>query len=321
MDGRNVLERVLAGDENPTNLPLALLQDITGNFSEERKIGEGGFGKVYMGVLRNGNVAVKRIDVNTNTLDDKLFRREFNSLMQVINHRNVVRFLGFCHNTEGEAIKETGSENFVWAQKRERLLCFEYISNGSLDKYITDELRGLEWDTRYQIIKGICEGLYYLHKEKSIIHMDLKPANILLDDGMMPKITDFGLSRPNKNTCTAGERFGTRGYFAPEYMNDGKTSFKSDIYGLGVIIIELVAGRKVVHDSNSNVLRRWRHRWKKPPTPQQCQQLKKCLEIAERCRKQEPKDRPFIWDIISCLSETESTNGHTDQVISLSYAP
>ena len=80
---------------------------------------------------------MKRIDVNTNTLDDKLFRREFNSLMQVINHRNVVRFLGFCHNTEGEAIKETGSENFVWAQKRERLLCFEYISNGSLDKYIT----------------------------------------------------------------------------------------------------------------------------------------------------------------------------------------
>ncbi|KAJ1288827.1 hypothetical protein BS78_02G117800 [Paspalum vaginatum] len=315
MEDRNILERVLAGDENPTNLPLALLQNITENFSEERKIGEGGFGKVYMGVLRSGNhVAVKRIDVNTNTLDDKQFRREFNSLMQVISHPNVVRFLGFCHNTEGEAIKTTGSKDFVLAQRRERLLCFEYISNGSLDKYITDELRGLDWDTRYQIIKGICEGLHYLHKEKSIIHMDLKPANILLDDDMMPKITDFGLSRRNENTCTASERFGTRGYFAPEYLNHGKTSFKSDIYGLGAIIKEVIKGHKVVPDNNINVLRRWRHRWKKPPTLQQYQQLTKCLEIAKRCRTQEPKDRPFIWDIITCLSETEIRNVHIDKI-------
>ncbi|VAH11993.1 unnamed protein product [Triticum turgidum subsp. durum] len=242
MRGETVLERILEGDEEPKDLPLALLQHITNDFCEERKIGQGGFGDVYKGVLRNGlAVAVKRIHINVDAVDDKLFRREFNSLWKTNNHQNVVRFLGFCSNSYQIRIQEAGPEEIKLANVRERLLCFEYISNGSLDKHITDELRGLEWETRYGIIIGICNGLCHL-KEKNIIHMDLKPANILLDDHMVPKITDFGLSRPNESSHTIGQRFGTRGYLVPEYENAGKTLVKSDIYSLGAIIIELVTG-------------------------------------------------------------------------------
>ncbi|CAO2143546.1 unnamed protein product [Urochloa humidicola] len=212
----HVLERILDGREEPSNLPFSLLKNITKSFSEEREIGQGGFATVYKGVLPNGNVAVKRIK-NGYTIDEKLFYGEVNSLLNV-NHENVVRFLGFCANTEQTAIKI------------ERLLCFEYISNGSLQKYIADELRGLEWATRYGIIKGICNGLHYLHKEKHIIHMDLKPDNILLDSFMVPKITDFGLSRlDDKSQTVSGNRFATLGYCAPEYLNAGRMSFKSDV--------------------------------------------------------------------------------------------
>ncbi|XBI77634.1 hypothetical protein VPH35_070702 [Triticum aestivum] len=315
MEDESVLERILNGIEEPNDLPLALLQRITNNFSPERKIGQGGFGAVYKGVLRNGIVvAVKRMYVNQHTLDDVSFRREFNSLRK-INHQNVVRFLGFCSNTYQTSIEGAGSEEINLANVRERLLCFEYISNGSLDKHITDELRGLEWETRYEIIIGICKGLCYLHEEKEIVHMDLKPANILLDGTyIVPKITDFGLSRSNKNTHTMGLRFGTRGYLAPEYENAGKTSFKSDIYSMGAIIIELVTGCMDVPDKN-NVLRRWRHRWNKPPTLLQYQQVTRCIDIAIRCRQQVPEARPSILEIISFLSKSESTDMHTGQII------
>jgi serine/threonine protein kinase len=179
-----------------------------------------------------------------------------------VKHKNIVRFLGYCANTEYKAINTEGSGevgNYMYTEIRERLLCFEYMNNGSLDKQLTgttvwhmskyflylniyildyiflfptfsiieesqaiiiwtnkkvpssslrwisgflyyyflcaDELHGLDWHTRYKIIRGICEGLQYLHNEKHILHMDLKPANILLDDFMVPKITDFGISR------------------------------------------------------------------------------------------------------------------------------
>ena len=209
MGETNVLERIFYGLEKPTDLALALLQEITENFSENRKIGKGGFGEVYKGMLQNCIVVVKRIIVSEHTVDDRFFDCEVKNLMKV-SHLNVVRFLGFCSNTHREAIQFPGSADFVFVQKRERLLCFEYINNGSLDKHITDELRGLEWSVRYEIIKGILHGLRYLHMEINIIHMDLKPSNIMLDNDMVPKITDFGLSRLAKITHTSGTRFITQ---------------------------------------------------------------------------------------------------------------
>ncbi|VAI81505.1 unnamed protein product [Triticum turgidum subsp. durum] len=306
---REVLERILDGREKPTNLSLALLKDITENFSDDREIGHGGFATVYKGVLRNGNIAVKRIR-NSHSINETLFYREVDSLLN-IKHKNVVRFLGFCASTDQIAIQIAGSKRHIYAEVRERLLCFEYISNGSLQKYVTDELRGLEWNTRYGIIRGICEGLHHLHTEKHIYHMDLKPGNILLDNDMVPKITDFGLSRLDEKSKTMSEdRLGSLGYCAPEYISEGNMSFKSDMYSLGKIIIELVTGGKEILNNSNTVLRRWRHRWKKSgkETPLVYQQVAKCIEIGLLCQEREPSKRPFIWDIINDISHMEVVN-------------
>ncbi|KAF8720687.1 hypothetical protein HU200_023589 [Digitaria exilis] len=134
---------------------------------------------------------------------------------------------------------------FVMADVRERLLCFEFVPNGTLKDYITDASSGLEWRKRYQIIKGICEGLHYLH-EMCIVHLDLKPSNILLDDDMVPKIADFGISRffdQGQSWVTATKLSGTPGYLAPEAYTR-KITFKLDMYSLGVIIIETLTGQK-----------------------------------------------------------------------------
>ncbi|KAF7105587.1 hypothetical protein CFC21_106376 [Triticum aestivum] len=237
-----VLERIIDGRQKAADLPFALLKDITEKFSDDREIGHGGFATVYRGVLRNGKtIAVKRIRSN-HSINETLFGREVDTLLN-IEHENVVRFLGFCASTNKISIKIEGLKEHTYAEVRERLLCFEYISNGSLQEYITDELRGLEWNTRYEIIRGICEGLYHLHNEKQIYHMDMKPDNILLDNDMMPKITDFALSRLDEKSQTMSEeRLGSRGYCAPEYLCEGKMSFKSDMYSLGVIIIEHTLG-------------------------------------------------------------------------------
>ncbi|XP_066317829.1 G-type lectin S-receptor-like serine/threonine-protein kinase At1g11303 [Miscanthus floridulus] len=196
------------------------------------------------------------------------------------------------------------------ADVRERLLCFEYIRNGSLDQHLSDELRGLEWQTRYQIIIGICRGLHYLHKDKEIIHMDLKPGNILLDDLMVPKITDFGLSRPESDSHATTTRLITPGYTAPEYISGGKATSKSDIYSLGVIIIELVTGSRT-KPNITKVIRRWNHRWIKSMEQSSLgyQQVAKCLELALRCTQDEPKNRPDISDIIDELKEIDTKYG------------
>ncbi|XP_047052071.1 uncharacterized protein LOC124657588 [Lolium rigidum] len=220
------------------------------------------------GVLPNGNVAVKRIK-NSHTINEKQFYREVNSLLTT-SHPNIVRFLGYCASTDQTAIK------------------------------LEDELRGLDWSARYQIIKGICDGLYYLHKEKRIYHMDLKPDNILLDNDMVPKITDFGLSRLDEMSQTMTvDRFGSLGYCAPEYLHSGKMSFKCDIYSLGIIITELVTGQKSIPDDNKYiVLRRWMHRWRKTGnrSPLGYQQ------------ESDPCNRPFILDIVRAINELASTN-------------
>ncbi|GJN07820.1 hypothetical protein PR202_ga25685 [Eleusine coracana subsp. coracana] len=135
-------------------------------------------------------------------MDEKQFIKEIECLMKA-RHRNIVRFFGYCADTQG-LLKDFGGKP-VLADVRNRALCFEYVPKGSLDKHITDASCGLEWAVRYRIIEGICEGLHYLHKNH-ILHLDLKPANILVDDNMVPKIADFGLSRrldQNQSTIIA----------------------------------------------------------------------------------------------------------------------
>ncbi|WVZ96313.1 hypothetical protein U9M48_041968 [Paspalum notatum var. saurae] len=304
-----ILECILGGSMNPSNLKLPTLQYITKKFSRDLKIGNGGCAEVYklkQGILQNGIIAVKRLYSNR-TIEDKMFHQEVKSLMMV-NHKNVVRFLGYCSHTEEQAFK-SGEGKFLMAETRERLLCFEYMTNGSLENYLTDELRGPEWLTRYEIIKGICDGLYHLHINH-VIHMDLKPANILLDNNMVPKINDFGLSRfDDRSQTQSSDRLLSLGYCAPEYQHDGKMSSKSDIYSLGVIIQELVTGSRK-KPNITKVHRRWRHRWNKSGKDAQLgyKQVANCLDLARRCTQMDPTDRPNIWGIISDLNEMDSSD-------------
>ncbi|GJN31541.1 hypothetical protein PR202_gb19952 [Eleusine coracana subsp. coracana] len=191
MDTYNALERMLVDEsEEPRPLPLSLLETVTNNFSEDMKIGSGGFAVVYKGALGSKMIAVKKLSGAVD-MDEKQFIKEIECLMKA-RHKNIVRFLGYCADTQG-LLKDFGGKP-VLADVRNRALCFEYVPKGSLDKHITDASCGLEWAVRYRIIEGICEGLHYLHKNY-ILHLDLKPANILVDDNMVPKIADFGLSR------------------------------------------------------------------------------------------------------------------------------
>jgi len=175
------------------DIKLELLETITEKFSEALKVGGGGYGNVYRGVYDGQEVAVKKLHP-LHGLDDKEFDNEFRNLRE-IRHPNVVRLLGYCYESRHKFVKHNG--DLVRAQEIERALCFEYMQGGSLDKHISDESCDLDWPTCYKIIKGICEGLNHLHtaQERPIYHLDLKPANILLDKDMTAKIGDLGLSK------------------------------------------------------------------------------------------------------------------------------
>ncbi|KAF7046522.1 hypothetical protein CFC21_055547 [Triticum aestivum] len=238
------LEKVLLDETaDPVDLPFSLLKAITGNFSLAHEIGRGGFGAVYKGLLPSGlTVAVKKLYEKFEVLD-KNFESEVACLVGV-RHRNMVRFLGYCSETQHVMMPYDGK--LIWADVRQRLLCFEYLPKGCLADYLSDASCRLLWTTRYQIIKGICEGIHYLHRQR-IIHMDLKPQNVLLDDNMVPRIADFGLSRrlsESRSHAITEKKLGTMGYMAPEFIIKGEITFKIDIYSLGVIIMEILMGRK-----------------------------------------------------------------------------
>uniref|UniRef100_A0A8R7UWM3 non-specific serine/threonine protein kinase n=1 Tax=Triticum urartu TaxID=4572 RepID=A0A8R7UWM3_TRIUA len=155
----------------------------------------------------------------------------------------MVRFLGYCSETQHVVKPYDGK--LVWADVRQRLLCFVYLTNFFLHYILsTDASCQPQWTRRYQIIKGICEGVYYLHQLR-IIHMDLKPQNVLLDDHMVSRIADFGLSRRlsgSQSRAITENKLGTLGYMAPEFIHNGEITFKTDIYSLGVIIMEIIMG-------------------------------------------------------------------------------
>lgn len=305
MDGQAIttksdLERILLDESMEAKpLSLSLLKCITNNFSDEHKIGYGGFAVVYKGRLEYGEVAVKKL--SQNCIDDEKFIGEVDCMMKA-KHKNIVRFLGYCSDTQGERVEHNGK--FVMADVRQRLLCFEYVPNGSLDKYTNDASR--EWGKCYKIIKGVCEGLHYLHKEQ-IVHLDLKPANILLDNDMVPKITDFGISRcfgELQTHVVTSKLIGSMGYLAPEFYN-GKISFKSDIYSLGIIIIEILTGDKD-YPEVEKVQEHWSHKLKGSQKEVQLEQIRVCTELGQSCLGYNPETRPCAETINHILKQTES---------------
>ncbi|KAM6550852.1 hypothetical protein CsatB_000660 [Cannabis sativa] len=202
------------------------LKRATKNFKEE--IGKGGFGSVYKGVLDDGRVvAVKRLEGILQ--GDAEFWAEV-SIIGNINHRNLVKLWGFC------------------AQKNHKLLVYDYVENGSLDKVLYSSKK-LGFDQRYNIAVGTAKGLSYLHEEclEWVLHCDVKPQNILLDDCLEAKVSDFGMSKLFKEAYDVGfsRVRGTRGYLAPEWMMNLKIDSKADVYSYGVVVLELVSGKCV----------------------------------------------------------------------------
>ncbi|KAI3710406.1 hypothetical protein L2E82_40186 [Cichorium intybus] len=211
---------------------LATIEAATNSFSNGNKIGQGGFGPVYKGVLANGmEFAVKRLSKSSGQ-GSKEFINEV-ILMAKLQHRNLVRLLGFCLDAD------------------EKLLIYEYVSNKSLDYFLfdPDRLGQLDWQKRYKIIVGITRGMLYLHEDSRlrIIHRDLKVSNILLDFDMNPKISDFGLARivgVDQTEANTNRIVGTYGYMSPEYAVHGHFSVKSDVFAFGVIVLEIITGKK-----------------------------------------------------------------------------
>ncbi|KAL5578982.1 hypothetical protein UlMin_011424, partial [Ulmus minor] len=218
-------------DELPL-MDLATIRAATAEFSDSNKLGQGGFGSVYKGVLPDGKeVAVKRLSRKScQGLEE--FKNEL-VLIAKLQHRNLVRLLGCAMEEE------------------EKLLVYEFMLNKSLDRFVFDsEKRSvLDWRTRFNIINGIARGLLYLHEDSrlKIIHRDLKPSNVLLDQEMVAKISDFGLARifcEEQNTANTKRVVGTYGYMAPEYAMEGLFSVKSDVFSFGVILLEIISGKR-----------------------------------------------------------------------------
>ncbi|RHN77784.1 putative glycerophosphodiester phosphodiesterase, protein kinase RLK-Pelle-LRK10L-2 family [Medicago truncatula] len=216
----------------PTRFSYADLKRITNKFKD--KIGEGAHGAVYKGKLSNQILVAVKILNNTEE-DGKEFINEVGT-MGKIHHLNVVRLLGFC------------------ADGFRRALVYDFFSNGSLQKFISpanskDDFLG--WDKLQKIALGIANGIEYLHQgcDQRILHFDINPHNVLLDDNFTPKITDFGLAKicsKNQSVVSMTAAKGTLGYMAPEVFsrNFGNVSYKSDIYSYGMLLLEMVGGRK-----------------------------------------------------------------------------
>ncbi|KAK1426040.1 hypothetical protein QVD17_14708 [Tagetes erecta] len=212
---------------------LQTLEVATDFFSESNKLGHGGFGPVYKGLLGNGEqVAIKKLAL-TSSQGKHEFINEVKLLLKT-QHKNLVMLLGCC------------------AQGPENMLVYEYLPNKSLDYILFDKQKSasLHWTQRFQIIVGVIKGLIYLHEDAPvrIIHRDIKASNILLDDKLDPKISDFGLARlfPGDDTHMNTLRIsGTLGYMSPEYAIHGYLSTKADVYSFGVLMLEIVSGRRL----------------------------------------------------------------------------
>ena len=207
------------------------LQQATKGFSS--KLGSGGFGSVYKGVLPDAStIAVKMLDGLRQ--GEKQFRAEVSSV-GMIQHVNLVKLIGFC------------------CEGNNRLLVYEYLPNGSLDVHLyQNSVTFLNWKTRYQIALGVARGLTYLHEscQEYILHCDIKPENILLDASFAPKIADFGMAKlVQRNFCRVLTTMrGTVGYLAPEWLSGVAITTKVDVYSYGMVLLEIISGRRNTYE-------------------------------------------------------------------------
>ncbi|CAL9017141.1 unnamed protein product [Prunus brigantina] len=230
----------------PKKFSYKILAQSTNDFDDGEKLGEGGFGGVYRGFVKdlNSYVAVKRVSSGS-----KQGLKEYAAEVRIISrlrHRNLVQLIGWCH------------------EKKELLLVYEFMSNGSLDSHLFKGKSLLGWEARYRIAQGLASGLFYLHEEweQCVLHRDIKSSNIMLDSNFNAKLGDFGLARlvdhgkQSQTTVLAG----TMGYMAPECVTTGKASKETDVYSFGVVALEIACGRKPIDPefgTSKNMMVEW----------------------------------------------------------------
>lgn len=288
------------------------LRVATKNFAPEMKLGEGGYGAVYKGLLAsNVVVAIKQLLLNTH-----VSRKEFvNEVLLISNlqHHNLVALKGYCLND------------------KQTLLVYEYVDNCDLDKLLLSRQATTQatsqclqlWKTRMKICQGVAQGLNYLHtfSKSRIIHRDIKASNILVNENFEAKIADFGLARLIAGSVIETNRCaGTFGYLAPEYANEGQLSEKADVYSFGVLLLEVVSGmrnqdQRLPEDEMHLTIWAWKlHQTKrlldmKDPTlivsEDEAEEVQRVLETALSCVHNNPKKRPAMIQVAAILAGKE----------------
>ncbi|KAL5707875.1 hypothetical protein ACHQM5_018728 [Ranunculus cassubicifolius] len=288
----------------PVQFSYKELQKSTKGFKE--KLGAGGFGAVYKGILVNRCVAaVKQLEGIEQ--GEKQFRMEVATISST-HHLNLVRLIGFC--SEG----------------RHRLLVYEFMKNGSLDNFLflkdSASERLLDWQTRFNIALGTAKGITYLHEEcrDCIVHCDIKPENILLDDNFNAKVSDFGLaklihSKDNRYRTLTSVR-GTRGYLAPEWLANLPITSKSDVYSYGMVLLEIISGRRnfdVSEETNNKKFSTWAYEEfdkgnvknvvdkRLAEHEMEMEQIKRCIEASFWCMQEQPSQRPSMGKVLQML--------------------
>ncbi|CAI0394965.1 unnamed protein product [Linum tenue] len=311
------------GEKNPkmsaVRYSFTQLEIATNGFSFENKVGQGGYGPVYKGVLADGReIAVKKLSRNSSQGDEE-FKNEV-MLTTQLQHVNLVRVIGYCIDAG------------------ERMLVYEYLPNNSLDHYLFDPVRNLllDWARRVEIIEGVTQGLLYLQEYSghSIVHRDLKPGNILLDYNMKPKISDFGLARillTDSSEANTERISGTRAYCPREYLQNGVYSKKSDVYSFGILLLQIISSKRCGShygpDGDLELHVYAYELWKEgremeimdrslDDSNSTCK-LANCLRIALLCIQRKPMDRLSMHKVSSMLRDFYSNDNADERNIEI----
>lgn len=295
---------------------ISELEKATGKFSFNKIIGEGGYGRVYRGIIEDGTEVAVKLLTGKHQNRDREFIAEVEMLSR-LHHRNLVKLIGIC------------------VERSMRCLVFELVPNGSVESHLhgSHKIYGpLDFDTRMKIALGAARGLAYLHEDANphVIHRDFKASNVLLENDFTPKVADFGLAKEASEGLEhiSTQVMGTFGYVAPEYAMTGHLLVKSDVYSYGVVLLELLSGRKPVDMSqppgSENLVT-----WARPllttreglqqlvdpslPAPASCDfdKLAKAAAIASMCVHVEASHRPFMGEVVQALKLITSGNGET----------
>lgn len=294
------------GSPGPKRYSYTDLKKITNSFKD--KLGEGGYGTVYKGKLHNGHLVAVKI-LKKLKADAEEFINEVASIGRT-NHINVVTLSGFCYDGQ------------------KRALVYDFLPNGSLEKFIYGGInhQRLSWEKLFEIAVGIARGLEYLHRgcNTRILHFDIKPHNILLDENFCPKISDFGLAKlcPQKDSLVSmSEARGTVGYIAPEVFlrSFGGVSYKSDVYSYGMLVLEMVGCRKVAEVEGENSCEQYFPQWiyrqlerdedeqlnhQEMLRDKERQLQKKMIIVSLWCVQTNPSSRPAMSRVVEMLEGT-----------------